>query len=128
ALTSLYFIISRRRRTPTYQLNPAALPEVGECLRKFAWLTKSAVHAGNKVEVYQNGSLFPPMINDIRAAKETVHLEIFVWNKGDVERQFVELFCDKARQGVKVRLLLDAIGAMDADKEQLQMLCDAGVE
>lgn len=128
ALTSLYFIISRRRRTPKYQLNPDDLPEVGECLRKFAGLTKSAVHPDNHVDVFQNGSLFPQLIKDIRAARDTVHLELFVWDTGDLERQFVELFCEKARQGIKVRLLLDAIGAMDADKEQLQKLRDAGVE
>lgn len=128
ALTSLYFIITRRRRTPKYHLNPDELPEVGECLRKFAGLTKSAVHPGNRVDVYQNGSLFPQLIKDIRAARDTVHVELFVWDKGEVEQQFVELFCEKAQQGIKVRLLLDAIGAMDADEKQLQKLRDAGVE
>lgn len=128
AFTSLYFIITRRRRTPKYDLNPDELPEVGECLRKFAGLTKSAVHGGNQVEVFQNGSLFPQMIKDIRAAQDTVHLELFVWDKGELERQFVELFCEKVQQGVKVRLLLDAIGARDADKKQLQTLRDAGVD
>lgn len=128
ALTSVYFIITRRRRTPKYDLNPAELPEVGECLRKFAGLTKSAVHPGNHVEVFQNGSLFPQLVKDIRAARETVHLEIFVWDKGEVEQQFVELFCEKVRQGVKVRLLIDAIGARDADPKQLHKLHDAGVD
>lgn len=128
ALTSLYFIISRRRRTPKYHMNPDELPEVGECLRKFAGLTKSAVHVGNHVEVFQNGSIFPQLIKDIRAARDTVHLEIFVWDKGELEHQFVELFCEKVRQGIKVRVLLDAIGGMDADEKQLQILRDAGVE
>lgn len=128
ALTSLYFIISRRRRTPKYDLDPDQLPEVGECLRKFAGLTKSAVHPGNRVEVFQNGSIFPEMIKDIRAAQDTVHLEIFVWDKGELEKEFTDLFCEKVKQGIKVRILLDAIGGMDADEQQLQKLRDAGVE
>src|SRR5690606_8005198 len=85
-LTSLYFVISRRRRTPKYQLNPDELPEVGECLLKFAGMTKSAVHRGNEIQVYQNGALFPALIESIEAAKDTIHLETFVWDKGELER------------------------------------------
>jgi len=127
-LTSAYFIISKRRRVPKYELNPDELPEVGECLLKFAGLTKSAVHEGNRVEVFQNGSLFAEIANHIKAAKDTVHLETFVWDKGELERKFVELFCAKVKQGVKVRILLDAIGSMDADETQLQKLRDGGVD
>lgn len=127
-LTALYFIISRRRRTPKYQLNPDELPDVGDCLLKFAGMTKSAVHGGNDVEVFQNGALFPALVRSIEEAKETIHLELFVWDTGELEHQFVELFCNKAKQGVKVRILLDAIGSMDADKKQLQIMRDAGVD
>lgn len=127
-LTSGYFVISRRRRVPKYELNPDELPEVCECLLKFAGLTKSAVHGGNKVEVFQNGAMLAEIAKYIKAAKETIHLEIFVWDKGEVEHKFTELFCEKAKQGVKVRILLDAIGAMDADEKQLQKMRDAGVD
>lgn len=127
-LTSLYFVISRRRRTPKYQLSPDDLPDVGECLLKFAGMTKSAVHSGNDIQVYQNGALFPALIESIEAAKDTVHLETFVWDKGELEREFVELLCRKAKQGVKVRVLLDAIGSMDADKQQLQKMREGGVD
>src|SRR5690606_3043889 len=114
-MTGLYFVISHRRRTPKYRLNPDDLPEVSECLLNFAGLTKSAVHDGNHVEVFQNGTIFPELINVIRNARNTVHLESFVWDKGELEKQFVDLLCQKAKEGVKVRVLLDAIGAMDAD-------------
>ena len=100
-LTSAYFIISKRRRVPKYELNPDELPEVGECLLKFAGLTKSAVHEGNRVEVFQNGSLFAEIANHIKAAKDTVHLETFVWDKGELERKFVELFLCKGKAGRK---------------------------
>jgi cardiolipin synthase A/B len=57
-----------------------------------------------------------------------VHLETFVWTAGEVERQFVEALCDKASQGVKVRLLIDALGGSGATRQRLQQLRDAGVE
>lgn len=128
AATALYFIISHRRRTPKYRLNPDDLPEVGECLSNFAGLTKSAVHEGNHVELFQNGSIFPALVEAIRNAQDTVHLESFVWDKGELEKEFVQLLCQKVKEGVKVRVLLDAIGSMDADPKQLKILRDNGVK
>ena len=86
------------------------------------------MYEGNRCSVLQNGALFPAMIADIQAARHTVHLETFVWTAGEVERQFVEALCCKVSQGVKVRLLIDALGGSGATREQLKKLRDAGVE
>lgn len=126
--TSLYFVVTQRRRTPKHKLNPDNLPEVGESLHMMAGLTKSVVHQGNQVQVLQNGAIFPAMLETIMAARETVHFETFVWHKGELENQFVEAFSQKARGGVKVRVLLDSVGALPADAGQLQKMCDAGVD
>lgn len=128
AATSLYFLMTKRRRTPNLELNPDELPEVHQCLRFLAGATKSVIHPGNEAEIFQNGSIFPAMVESIEAAQGTVHFESFVWTKGELEKQFVDLFCAKAKEGVKVRVLLDAIGAMDADAEQLKRLRAGGVE
>lgn len=126
--TSGYFLATKRRRTPNLTLDPDELPEVGRCLETLAGLTRSVVHAGNKVEIFQNGSLFPAMMEAIESAQGTVHFETFVWSKGELERQFVEVLCAKAKEGVTVRVLLDAIGSMDADPEQLAKLRAGGVD
>ncbi len=126
--TSIAFVIAQRRRTGKHRFNPDTLPEIGDCLYTIAGITKSVVHSGNRVEVFQNGDLFPELMRAIRAARETVHCESFVWDTGKLEVLFVELFCQKAREGVKVRLLLDSIGSMSASREQLKKLCEAGVE
>jgi cardiolipin synthase A/B len=128
ALTVLYFVFTHRRRTPYLELDLDALPPLMDDLQTLAGLTGGAVHDGNRVTVLQNGALFPAMQVDIEAARHTVHLETFVWNAGEVERRFVELLCAKAREGVKVRVLIDAVGGSRAGGKCLERLSAGGVE
>jgi cardiolipin synthase len=122
ALTTLYITFTHRRRTPYLKLDLDALPPLAEGLQTLAGLTGGAVYEGNSATVLQNGALFPAMLADIRAARHTVHLETFVWTKGELERQFVDLLCEKARAGVVVRVLIDALGGSGASSAQLERL------
>jgi cardiolipin synthase len=128
AIAMLCFMLTHRRRTPYLHLQLDELQPLRDGLQALAGLTGGAVYEGNSVRVLQNGALFPAMERDIEAARHTVHLETFVWSAGEVERRFVELLCAKARQGVKVRLLIDALGGSSATSARLQQLRDAGVE
>lgn len=127
AIAMLCFLLTHRRRTPYLQLQLDELQPLQDGLQALAGLTGSAVYEGNSVRVLQNGALFPALEQDIAAARHTVHLETFVWSPGEVERRFVEALCAKARQGVKIRLLIDALGGSRATSERLQELRDAGV-
>ena len=128
ALAVAGFLLTHRRRTPYLALNLDLLPPLADDLQTLAGLTGGTVHDGNRVTVLQNGALFPAMQADIEAARHTVHLETFVWTKGEVERRFVELLCAKARDGVKVRVLIDALGGSGAGGKPLKRLCAEGVE
>lgn len=127
-IAMLSFMLTHRRLTPYLHLQLDKMPPLNDGLQTLAGLTGGAVYEGNHVSVLQNGALFPAMAADIEAAHCTVHLETFVWTAGEVERQFVDLLCSKARQGVKVRLLIDALGGSRATAARLRQLRDAGVE
>lgn len=128
AATASYFVVSRRRRTPHLDLELDCLPPLQDGLKTLAGLTGASVHRGNRATVLQNGALFTAMEQDIRAARHTVHLETFVWCKGDLERRIVDLLSGRAGQGVQLRVLIDAVGASGADPAQLKRLQKAGVE
>lgn len=127
-LTASYFLLKNRRHTPYLELDLDALPQLGDDLRTLAGLTDGAVTTGNACQVLQDGALFPAMEADVVAARRSVHLETFVWTAGAVERRFVELLSRKAREGVEVRLLIDAMGSVGGDDENLQRLAEAGVQ
>jgi cardiolipin synthase A/B len=127
-LARIYLLFKHRRHTPYLKIDLDALPPLNEGLSTLAGLTDGAVHEGNAITVFQDGALFPAMQADIRAARHTVHLETFVWTKGSLEQMFVDLLCGKAKEGVKVRLLVDAIGASGADGACFKRLSEGGVE
>lgn len=67
---------------------------------------------GNRLVTLSNGDeIFPAMLAAIRSARRTINMEMFVFEKGEVPEQFAAALAAKAREGVEVRLLLDAVGA-----------------
>jgi len=127
-LASIYFLLKNRRNTPYLKLDLDALPALGDDLATLAGLTDGWVTSGNACRVLQNGELYPAMEADIAAAKSSIHLETFVWTRGQLERRFVRLLSRKASEGVEVRLLIDAMGGSGGDVENLQRLVEAGVQ
>jgi cardiolipin synthase A/B len=128
AFASAYFLLKTRRATPHLELKLDDMPELSEGMGTLAGLTDGAVYHGNAVQVFHNGAIFDAIAADIEAATCTVHLETFVWTKGELERRTVELLIRKAAEGVAVRVLIDAMGGNGADPRQLQRLRDGGVE
>jgi cardiolipin synthase len=127
-LATAYFLLKNRRNTPYLELDLEALPPLHDDLQTLAGLTGGAVTSGNACHILQDGHLYPAMERDIEAARKTVHFETFVWTKGQLERRFVDLLCRKVREGVKVRLLIDAMGGSGADDENLKRLSEAKIE
>ena len=83
---------------------------------------------GNHITVLRNGDrIFPAMLDAIRSADRTIDMLTFVYWKGDIAAEFAHALAERARAGVRVRLLLDAIGARHLDKPLVQEMQDAGV-
>lgn len=83
---------------------------------------------GNSVEVLRNGSeIFPAMLEGIASARRTVDLLTFVYWRGEIGARFAEALCDRARAGVRVRVLLDAWGAHPMEKTLVTEMEESGV-
>lgn len=68
--------------------------------------------AGNRVTLLENGEqFFPAMLDAIRAARESVNLESYILWSGEVANRFIDALAERARAGVEVRVLLDALGS-----------------
>jgi cardiolipin synthase len=82
----------------------------------FAQATGSLLGAsflpGNRITTLSNGEeIFPAMLGAIRRAQRTITFETYVFERGTTARQFVEALAERARAGVEVKILLDAVGA-----------------
>jgi cardiolipin synthase A/B len=84
---------------------------------------------GNRYEVLTNGDqIFPSMLAAINAAQRRISLETYIYEKGTVGDQFSAAFEAAARRGVKVRMVVDAMGADKIPKEWRDRLVSAGVQ
>jgi cardiolipin synthase A/B len=84
---------------------------------------------GNRVDVLRNGDeIFPAMLESIESATDTVDLLTFVYWEGRIGREFAKALAARARDGVRVRVLLDAWGAHPIERTLLGMMEDAGVK
>jgi cardiolipin synthase len=84
---------------------------------------------GNQVTVYRNGDqIFPAMLGAIAEAQRTVDLMTYVYWTGEIARQFAEALSERARAGVRVRLLIDAVGGFKIEKGLVERMERAGVD
>ena len=126
-ITAAVFIWSIKRE-PEATLRIEDAGELRVLIPSMVGLTHSSLDEGNHVEILHNGDVFASMLRDIAAARESVHLETFIWEDGSLTRQLSELLARKAREGVSVRVLVDASGGRDLDGEMLESLEAAGVK
>ena len=84
---------------------------------------------GNSVHTLLNGEqIFPAMLDAIRLATKTITFETYVYWKGQVGDQFTDAFAERARAGVKVHVLIDAIGSNKIDQAYIKRMRQAGVQ
>ncbi|HTN66207.1 MAG TPA: phospholipase D-like domain-containing protein, partial [Burkholderiaceae bacterium] len=64
-------------------------------------------------EVLRNGAVFyPAELAAIASAKTSIHLEAFIFHATPIGERFVSALAERARAGIKVRVIVDAVGSM----------------
>jgi cardiolipin synthase A/B len=84
---------------------------------------------GNSVHFLTTGEqAFAELERQIREAKHTIHIMTFILGRDDTGRRIVDLLTQRARDGVKVRLLLDAVGCLFSSRGFVDPIRKAGGE
>ena len=87
----------------------------------------TALNTDNKVEILTNGpSFYPAMLEAINQAKESINLECYIFREGEIADKFIDALSARARAGVKVTVVLDAIGSLGSFRATARRLRDAG--
>ncbi|MGG6229290.1 cardiolipin synthase [Tenacibaculum sp. SDUM215027] len=83
----------------------------------------------NKVSLLLNGERkFPEVIEALKAAKNHIHIEYYIYQNDTIGQEIGEVLKEKAKQGVKVRFIYDDFGSKDIRKSFVKSLIDSGVE
>lgn len=84
---------------------------------------------GNAIRRYRNGDeIFPAMLEAIAGARESILFLTFIYWTGDIARKFADALSERARAGVRVRVLLDSFGAKEMSDSLIERMEEAGAE
>ncbi|MDR0846074.1 MAG: cardiolipin synthase [Lactobacillales bacterium] len=83
----------------------------------------------NEALLYTNGQeMFDKMFEDIDNAKHHIHLEYYIFKTDKIGLALLDHLHAALKRGVKVRLLIDSLGARDANKKEMKKFVEAGGE
>lgn len=140
-----YLLIGPRRLERKKSRLLAARAQVGRLLEDCEWFHEVGAHSAALMKVATRTGGVPPMrveyanvfadgdakydalLRAIAEAKHHIHLEYYIFRDDETGRQVLAALMKKARAGVEVRLLIDAVGASLSDDTEGD-LDDAGVK
>ncbi len=81
------------------------------------------------ITLYEDGdTCFPAILEAVQDARSTVHLEYYIWLPDVIGTRLRDALIERARAGIRVRIVVDAIGAKDCHGDFWAPLLEAGGE
>jgi cardiolipin synthase A/B len=112
---------------PQYGLDHGLQVGSPEFLETMAGAAAVPFLPGNSLEVLNNGDRFyPAMLRDIELAEHSITVEAYIYWAGEIGITFAKTLAAAAQRGVKVKLLLDAVGSQSIGNEIVKILEDGG--
>ncbi|MGD6805006.1 cardiolipin synthase [Rossellomorea vietnamensis] len=83
----------------------------------------------NEIEVFTHGEdKFDSLLKDIEAARNHIHFQYYILRRDALGKRILSALTEKAREGVKVRVLYDEMGSRTLNKRFFRDLIKAGGE
>ncbi|MGE7625443.1 cardiolipin synthase [Viridibacillus sp. NPDC096237] len=103
--------------------------EIPRLSKRIANLSNIKPLKGNKIDILTNGAAtFSAIMEAIKNAKCHIHMQFYIYKKDNIGTEIRDLLVQKAKAGVEVRFMYDAIGAKCLNSTFLKPLSDAGAE
>src|SRR5688572_4549874 len=112
AMAFVSYLVTPSERPPRYGLDHEFLIDSDEFLATISGATGELVTKGNDIRVLSNGDQFyPAMLEAIAQAETSITIEAYIYWDGDIGRRFADALAARARAGIPVKILLDAVGS-----------------
>lgn len=110
--------------------DPPSCPlDSDEFTRMLAVLAEAEPHSDTAVQVLTNGDQFyEAELAAISGARSHICLEAYIFQKGEIAGRFIRALAERARAGVRVRIVLDAVGSFNTWRRTFRELIAAGGE
>lgn len=112
-----------QERSPTYGLDHEMSVDSPGFFESIVGLTGFPFAGGNQLVILNNGDeFFPAMLDAIRRAHHSITIEAFIYWHGEIGMAFATALSERARAGVEVKVLLDAVGSAAIGRAILEEL------
>lgn len=92
-------------------------------------LCNEKLYSNTYIKPFTDGaSLYESIFADIESAKETIFAEYYIIENDKISDRFIDTLIKKANEGVKVKIVVDAVGSWKVKNKTKQRLADAGIE
>jgi cardiolipin synthase A/B len=83
---------------------------------------------GNRADLLVDGpATFKAILKSVRAARDTVNMETYIFADDELGRRLADLFIQKQREGVQVNVVYDAVGSLHTPNTFFKHMRSAGI-
>ncbi|MFD0871916.1 MULTISPECIES: cardiolipin synthase [Paenibacillus] len=113
--------------------NHHKLSEFPESLQRLFRLSqtmaKSPISFSTRTEILTNGeATFSAILRELNKAVHHIHMEYYIYRDDEIGTQIQQILIEKAKAGVEVRFLYDAVGSLKLPESFLDEMRRAGVQ
>ncbi|QED50054.1 cardiolipin synthase [Cytobacillus dafuensis] len=113
--------------------NEEKISQMADHQRKLFYLAQnlgnSPISFATQTKVLTNGDeTFQQILEALKKASHHIHLEYYIVRHDEIGQEIKDILIQKAKEGVKVRFLYDAVGSFQLSKNFIVELRQAGVE
>ncbi|KAB2337223.1 cardiolipin synthase [Cytobacillus depressus] len=114
-------------------LNKEKMKRLGDHQKKLFYLAQnlgnSPISFATQTRVLTDGEeTFKEILNALKSATHHIHLEYYIVRHDEIGQEIKDILIEKAKEGVKVRFLYDAVGSWKLSKKYITALTHAGVK
>lgn len=91
--------------------------------------SRAVLTLNNRLTILNNGNeCFPALFDEMRQAKEFIHIEFFGIESGHLFEQMFSILAERASQGVEVRIIYDSVGGRALRRRDIKRMKAAGLQ
>lgn len=82
---------------------------------------------GNSIKIYTNGlDKIKDLKQDLLSAKKSINIEYYIFANDKIGKEIMNILCQKAKEGVDVKLIYDSVGSRKAPRRFFRKLKKSG--
>lgn len=83
----------------------------------------------NTVDLYFDGNdKFDKLLESLNSAEHYINIQYYIFKSDGLGKRVIDVLCKKAKEGVKVKVLLDGMGGRKFGREYKEQLRESGAE